>query len=65
MKLLPPMSLAFAFIFAHASLMEKYKQLQKEVKENKFDLLDEIHHYGSGMKAVCSDIGIKNLYKVT
>jgi len=52
MKLLPLMAVgvAFSFTFNHVYLM--YNDLIVDVKQGKFEKMDEMHHLSSGMKSV-------------
>jgi len=50
------MSLGFAFILINEKVKEKYDQLLKDVKKGKFNLLDEMHHLTSGMKALYTQL---------
>jgi len=52
MKLIPLLATSFGFAFSHRYVHSQYKQLLEDITVNKFDLLDELHHFTSGMKSV-------------
>jgi len=52
MKLIPLLATSFGFAFSHRYVAGQYKQLLEDIKVEKFDILDELHHYTSGMKSV-------------
>lgn len=54
LKLFPLLSQATCFVLCHAFVLEKYDELLAGVKKGDFSLLDEMHHYTSGMKSVFS-----------
>ena len=61
MKLIPLLAASFGFAFSHRYVHSQYKQLLEDIKVNKFDLLDELHHFTSGMKSVFSQICMDGL----
>lgn len=42
----------FAHGFTSAHLVIKYKEMMAKVEKNDFEMLDLIHHYSAGMKAI-------------
>ena len=52
MKLIPLLATSFGFACSHKYVHGQYKQLLEDIKVDKFDLLDELHHFTSGMKSV-------------
>ena len=52
MKLIPLLATCFGFAACHKYVQSQYKQLLEDIKVDKFDLLDELHHFTSGMKSV-------------
>lgn len=64
MKIFPQMSLGFAFVLINEKVKEKYNQLLLDVKKGKFDLLDEMHHLSSGMKALYTQLCYEGLLVV-
>lgn len=51
MKLFPLVAQGYAFLMCHAHANQKYKQLMKDIKVGNFALMDELHHFTSGMKS--------------
>lgn len=64
MKLFPIMATMFAHGLASGQLVIKYNQLFKDIDRGDFSLLDLIHHYSAGMKAVYTQDTIENLYVI-
>ena len=54
MKLFPLVATMMAFTFASDMVIAKHTQLLKDIEKHNFTLLDPLHHYTSGMKAVFS-----------
>jgi len=54
-KLTPLLATALAFTCAHTMIEELYMQLLIDIENDKFDNLDMVHHFTSGMKSVFSD----------
>ena len=52
MKLFPLLAQMYAQALASHHVSEMYRQLMKDIENDKFELLDILHHYTSGMKAV-------------
>jgi hypothetical protein len=42
----------FAHGFTSSHLVVKYKEMMVGVEKNDFEMLDLIHHYSAGMKAI-------------
>ena len=64
MKLVPLLAAGLAFEFVHSHVKDKYNQLLKDIKSQKFDLLDEMHHLTSGMKSVFTQTTNDGLYTI-
>lgn len=64
MKLTPLLACAIGFGISHNFVMEKYNQLMQDIKNEKFDLLDELHHLTSGMKSVYSQIAQDGIFQI-
>lgn len=52
LKYLPLVAQGYAFLCAHKLVLQKYQQLLQDIGQQKFDGLDELHHFTSGMKSV-------------
>lgn len=52
MKLLPLLALSMAFKFNFFDLWKRYFQFLDEIKQGKFDQMEEMHHLSSGFKAL-------------
>jgi len=50
------LSKAITLQLAMSFLSDIEKKSQLEIKQGKFDLLDILHHFTSGMKALVSDL---------
>jgi hypothetical protein len=61
MKLIPLLATSFGFAASHKYVQGQYKQLLEDIKVEKFDILDELHHFTSGMKSVFSQICMDGL----
>ena len=46
-KLIALMGMAFTFQMSHAFVMQMYNQLMEDIKEEKFELMDVLHHLTS------------------
>jgi len=64
MKLTPLLACAIGFGISHSFVMDKYNQLMIDIKSEKFDLLDELHHLTSGMKSVYTQIAQDGIFQV-
>jgi len=64
MKLVPLMGAAFSMAIAHDFVREQYHQLLKDIKNEKFELLDVLHHLTSGMKSVFTQTTNDGLYSI-
>lgn len=56
------MATAFTFLMSHAFVMQMYNQLMEDIKEEKFELMDILHHLTSGMKAVYTQTAYDGLF---
>jgi hypothetical protein len=56
MKLMPLLGLSYGMLISHTFLVEKYQSLLIDIRSGKFDQLDEMHHFTSGMKSVFTQI---------
>lgn len=54
MKLIPLLAIAFANKFSFRVLWTKHFDLLDDVKQGKFDKVEEMHHLSSGFKALCT-----------
>ena len=61
MKLFPILATMFAHGFASGQLVIKYNKLFEGIDKGDFSLLDLIHHYSAGMKAVYTQDTIDSL----
>jgi len=52
MKLFPLVATMMAFSITSDMVVEKHSQLMEDITKQNFKLLDPLHHYTSGMKAV-------------
>lgn len=52
MKLLPLLALYMAMRFTYFDTTAKYFEFLEDVKQSKFDKMEEIHHLTSGFKAL-------------
>lgn len=52
MKLFPIMSIMYAHCYSAAHVQGIYDQMMDDAANGKFDTLDLMHHYTSGMKSV-------------
>ena len=64
MKLFPLLCSSISFFISHDYVHKMYNQLLKDINDNKFDLLDELHHLVAGMKATFSQITNDGLYTI-
>jgi len=64
MKLVPLLSVGIALTCAHTMIEKEYIQLLEDIKTEKFDNIDLMHHYTAGMKSVFTDIANKGLYVI-
>jgi len=64
MKLIPLLATSFGILFSHHYVHSQYKQLLEDINHNKFDLLDELHHYTSGMKSLYTQITNDGLLQI-
>lgn len=56
--------MAISFIAVHSHILNMYKTLCQNVKVGNFELLEEMHHYTSGMKSVYSQICMDGLLTI-
>ena len=52
MKLFPLLANVFAIMVGSQHMNLMYKQMMADIKQDKFDILELLHHYTSGMKSV-------------
>ena len=64
MKLVPLMAAGMCFSVAHSHVHTKYHQLLDDIKNDKFELLDELHHLTSGMKSLFTQTTNDGLYTI-
>ena len=64
MKLFPLLAASVTFFISHNYIHKMYNQLVKDIVEDKFDLLDVLHHLVSGMKATFSQVTNDGLYTI-
>jgi len=64
MKLVPLLAEGFAMNMAYEFANRKYQKLLQDIKSEKFELLDEMHHLTSGMKSVFTQATNDGLYIV-
>jgi acyl-CoA oxidase len=64
MKLIPLLATCFGFAACHKYVHGQYKQLLEDIKVDKFDLLDELHHFTSGMKSVFTQTTNDGLFQI-
>ena len=57
MKLFPIAAQGLVFTGGTEYVINLYEQLQEDIKKNDFTLLDVLHHFSSGMKAVYTQAG--------
>jgi len=64
MKHLPLLGYAYGMLMSHTFLVEKYQSLLTDIRTGKFDQLDEMHHFTSGMKSVFTQLCFDGLLQV-
>lgn len=64
MKLIPLLACSISFGISHAFVTAKYNQLMIDIKHEKFGLLDQLHHFTSGMKSVYSQTTLDGIFAV-
>ena len=61
MKLLPLLALSFAMKWTFHDLWIQYFNLLDDVKNEKFDSVEEMHHLSSGFKSFCTQRAMDGL----
>lgn len=64
MKLFPLCAKMLAFSCTADMVVAKHTQLMEDIKKQNFKLLDPLHHYTSGMKAVYTQTAMDSLYLI-
>lgn len=65
MKLFPLLGMSFAFLVNHSIVLQMYKKMDQEIRENQnYDSLEIIHHFTSAFKAVYSQIAQDGLFTI-
>jgi len=64
MKLVPLLATSIAFGVCHAFTIRKYNQLLVDIKSQKFELLDQMHHFTSGFKSVFSQFTMDGILSI-
>ena len=64
MKLTPLLACAIGFGISHTYVTQQYNQLMLDIKEEKFELLDQLHHFTSGMKSVYTQVSLDGIFAV-
>lgn len=54
-KLFPMVAMMFAHSYASENVTQLHKRLLEDISKSKFDLLEVVHHYSSGMKSLFTD----------
>ena len=60
-KLLPLLGIGFGMMMVDTFVKKMYVQLLEDIKQDKFDLMDELHHLTSGFKAVYTQMTMDGL----
>lgn len=64
MKLFPLLAQSYAMALSHKYVLDKYQRLMEDVKKGEFGLLDELHHFTSGMKSVFTQSSFDGLLQI-
>lgn len=64
MKLFPLLAQSYGMGLAHKYVLDKYQKLMEDVKKGEFGLLDELHHFTSGMKSVFTQASFDGLLQI-
>jgi len=64
MKLFPLVAQSFAMGFSGDIVIKKFEQLMQDIKVQKFQNLDVLHHYCAGMKSVYTQVTTDGMYAV-
>lgn len=60
-KLAPLLSYAYVFTFASKAVIDMHKKLLEDIKKDKFNKLEVLHHLTSGFKACFTQISYDGL----
>lgn len=64
MKLFPQAAMGLVFSSGTEYVVKLYEQMQKDIQDNKFKLLEVVHHLASGMKDVFTQGNIDGILQM-